>query len=129
MANVTIDELAKLKGLAGKTPGGGGGGGGFWTPQNVNEVIQGIRDLIREAYAMRQGGAPPGPGQADSFNDPPGTAKQLAGPVQGVTMGQLYSFAKQVCANLEGQGHGDKTPFEVLQVFDLTIRQLREMIP
>lgn len=124
MPAFTIEELAKLKSGTAKVAGGGG----FWTPENINAIVKNVRGLLQEYNAMRGGAAIP---RADEelAQGPPGPGQQLTAQGQGVTMPQLYGFAKQVLTNLEGQGYADKTPFEVLQAFTLTIRQLKGMIP
>lgn len=126
MAVFTLEELAKLKGGAAKVAGGGGG---FWTPENINTIVKNVRGLLQDYNAMRGGGAVARADQGELTQGPPGPGQQLTAPGQGVTMPQLYSFAKQVLTNLETQGYADKTPFEVLQAFTLTIRQLKGMIP
>lgn len=127
MATVTLDELGKLKGGAGKVPGGGGGG--LWTPENINNIVKNVRGLLQEYNAIRTGAAVPRPDQGEVYQGGPGPGQQVTAPGQGVTMPQLYAFAKQVLTNLEAQGYADKTPFEVLQRFNVTIRQLKGMIP
>lgn len=133
MPGVTLAEIAKIKTGAAAT------GGNLWTPDRINEIVSNIRGLVKEAMAMRQGlvglgiGQVQAEAQAPGPNDPRadslGQGQQLVGPGQGVTMPQLGVMVKGILTNLEAQGYGDKTPFEVLQSVTLTIRQIKGMIP
>ena len=132
MAAVTLAELGKLRAGAAAVQGAAS----FWTPEAVNTVINGIKDLLKAYNEMRQGAAgiatapaaaqAPGPGDARA--DTPGQGQQVT-QGQAVTMPQLAAMAKRIFESLEAKGYADKTPFEALQSVTLTIGQIKGFLP
>ena len=126
MTQVSLPQLQQAAGAAGSAAGAAAGGN-FWTPQNLGQIISGIKDLMMEYQKMKAmlGGSEPtleSSGRAPSDMIPPQRSN-------GVTMPQLLGFVKSVLTNLEQQGMGDKTILEVLQATPYTVNQIKGMMP
>lgn len=111
---VGLEQLGQGAGIPGSV-----GGDNFWSPKNIQEVIKGIGGLLEQYKLLKAGGIGVNPDQG-----------VLSSPGQpGITMVQVTSFGKQLLDNLISQGYGDKTPLNVLEGFNVTIKQLKGMIP
>lgn len=125
MPYITAEELLKLKPVAGALAGASSPGNSSWGPQNILEIIDGIKKLMQMYRDMRGGGT--GGNGAVMVNDQgavdPGA--QVGPTPQGITMPQVIAVARQFLDNLDSQGHGDDTILQVLEKTPFTIKQLR----
>ncbi len=105
--------------------------GGFWTPQNITQIITGIKDLMTEYNRMR--GLMGGDEQqvmdngAQPIGDMQPPARSQPQP-DAITMNQVKDFAQRLIGELERQGYGDKTVLQVLEGFPFTISQIKGMV-
>ena len=105
--------------------------GSSWTPQHINQIITGIKDLMVEYQKLKGITAGNGADQVMPQTDPGGRVSdmQTALPGDVVTTQKAIEFGKRLCDQLEGQGFGDKTLLDVLTAFTFTIRQIKGMLP
>jgi hypothetical protein len=89
-----------------------------WTPERINDIINGIGKLMQQYYQLKGGGSA-------GAVDPQKTVIQQG---NGITMPQVKSFAQQFLDNIIAQGNGDKKVIQVLQEFEPTIKQLRSLL-
>lgn len=125
MPFITAEELLKLKPVAGAATAASSRGDTFWSPQNIMQVIEGIKTLMQMYVEMRTGGT--GGNGAVMANEQPviDPGAQVGPGPQGITMAQVIGVAKQFLENLDSQGHGDATILQVLEKTPFTIKQIR----
>lgn len=103
------------------------GGGSFWTPQNIRGIIQDIAALMAQYHNLKN--------LAGGVNNEVLESQHDSGPhpvnpsAPAITMAHVIALGKQVCDNLEKQGHGDKTILQVLEQVPFTVKQLKAMLP
>jgi hypothetical protein len=130
MPEVGIDQIGSAThamtfgGAAGKAAGGS-----FWTPDNITQIIKGIKDLMTEYSKVKSivGGMASADvmDNSDMHTGRPPPAQHNA---QTVTMPQIKDFGRRLCDQLEKQGYGDQTVLQVLQKLPFTVSQIKGMI-
>lgn len=108
MTQINMDQLGVVK-----TPLPGSSS--FWTPQNVGEIIKGIKDLIIEYQKMK--------GIIGNQQ-----AEPMAAPSNAVTTSMIQEFIKRFFDELIKQGNGDMKISQVIEELPYTVKQLRALI-
>ena len=102
------------------------GGGSFWTPENIRGIIHEITALMAQYQGMKKlaGGA-----NSEVLESQHDSGPRPVSSAPAITMAHVIALGKQVCDNLEKQGHGDKTILQVLEQVPFTVTQLKAMLP
>lgn len=100
----------------------GNGGGSMWTPKNIQQIITGIKDLLKEYQNLKGafgGGNPVQPQSTALLGEQPKI------PPNVVTTPMIKDFVLRFCDTMIQQGNGEKKIGEVLDELPYTISQIR----